>query len=115
MAALVGLAALWLIDFRRGLADDARHVQLDAYPILFIGLAYIAYQCSLDRPRGEKIKGILLGLAFAIWGSEQFLPTWRCMTVLDDIAMSIFVIDLGVIILGEYRKQRQPITADAKK
>jgi len=105
LAAVFGLLVLWTIDGARGLLDDAKHIQLDAPPILFIGLAYICFQLSLVTPWSQKIKGILLGLAFTIWGSEQFLPTGCLMTILDDFAMSIFVVDLGLIIMGEYRKK----------
>jgi hypothetical protein len=106
LAAVLGLVRLGGTDATRRLLFDAEHVRLDSPPILFVGLAYIALQLGRAGPWRERGKGILLGTAFALWGSEAYLPTNVLTTILDDVAMSIFVIDLGLIIVGEIIKPR---------
>lgn len=103
LTALLGLLKLASTDATRGLRFDAEHIRLDAPPILFVGLAYIAFQFSQNTPWRTRGRGILLGLAFAIWGGEAYLPANAATTVLDDLAMSIFVIDLGLTILGKMK------------
>jgi hypothetical protein len=47
---------------------------------------------------GRPIKGIALGLAFVLWGGEQLLPPSRLVTVMDEGAVTIFVVDVSLII-----------------
>ncbi len=45
------------------------------------------------------IRGILLGIAFVFWGGEQLLPSSSLVTVMDSIVITIFIVDLGLIIV----------------
>ena len=69
-------------------------------PFIFIGLAFMAYQLSLSCPWPRRVKGLLLGAAFALWGSEQFLAASPWLTLMDNLVIGIFVVDLGVIVAG---------------
>lgn len=109
LLSMIGLLALGWSDVTRGFRFDAEHLKQDSPPILFIGLAYIAYQLSACLAWRQRLNGMLLGGAFAIWGSEAYLPATGWTTVLDDLAMSVFVIDLGLIIIGA----RNDASADA--
>jgi len=111
-ASLTRLIVLGWTDLQRGLPFDSEHLKMVSPPILLIGVAFIALQLGFDQPWSKRLKGILLGLAFAIWGSETYLPVAGLVTVLDDIAMSIFVIDLGIVICGEVFK-KHPLRAQA--
>ena len=67
--------------------------------LILIGTSYISLQLSANRRWKEKLKGISLGFAFVLWGSEQFLPASRLVTLMDSAVIVIFVVDLGLIIL----------------
>ena len=69
-------------------------------PFIFIGLAFIAYQLGRLCPWRQRVKGLLLGAAFALWGCEQFSAASPWLTLMDDLVIGIFVVDLGVVVAG---------------
>lgn len=105
LAALVGIAVLLLSDAARHYSFAAVHQRIAAFPLLLIGLSYICLQLSARRPLGEMVKGILLGLAFVLWGGEQLLPPMALVTVMDGTVVAIFVVDLGLIIVEHLRRK----------
>ena len=104
---VVSFAVLWKHDFQNGFHFDADHQQNGSPPFIFIGLAFIAYQLSRTCRWRERVKGILLGTAFALWGSEQFLVNNSWLTLMDNIVIGIFLIDLGVIVAEPLFKKGQ--------
>jgi hypothetical protein len=102
--ALVGIAALLTSDGLLNWQFTPRHQQMGAIPLILIGLSYASFQFSTDRRHGERAKGLLLGLAFVLWGSEQLLPPSAWVTVMDSLVISIFVVDLAVIIIEHLRR-----------
>jgi len=73
--------------------------------LILIGVSYVSLQLSAKRRWNEKLKGIFLGLAFALWGGEQFLPASRLVTLMDSAVITIFVVDLGLMILDHLRRR----------
>ncbi len=104
LSALVGIAVLLVSDAARHYSFAAVHQRVAAFPLLLIGLSYICLQLSATRPRGEMLKGVLLGLAFVLWGGEQLLPPTALVTVMDGAVVTIFVVDLALII-AEYLRR----------
>ncbi len=98
-------AILWKHDVQNAFHYDAAHLRMGSPPFILIGLAFIAYQLSQSCPWRQRVKGLLLGVAFALWGSEQFLPASSWLTLMDDIVIGIFVVDLGVIVAGRLFKK----------
>lgn len=92
-------------DGLRHLRFTAVHQHLAAMPLLLIGLSYLCLQMSARRPRGELIKGLLLGLAFVLWGSELLLPPTPLVTLMDGLVVTIFVVDLSFIILEHLQRK----------
>ncbi len=82
---------------------------MGALPLMCIGLSYISFQLSADRQRGELVKGLLLGTAFVFWGGEQLLPSSSLVTVMDSIVITIFVVDLGLIIVEHLKRKDHEI------
>jgi hypothetical protein len=103
--ALAGVAVLWLSDARRRLLPAPSHQRIGAAPLMLIGLSYISFQLSGRRRPEERAKGLLLGLAFLLWGSEQLLPPSAWVTVMDSLVITIFVVDL-VLIIVEHLKHK---------
>jgi hypothetical protein len=103
--ALVGVAALWLSDARHDLIPMLNHQQIGALPLILIGLAYISFQLSGERRFTERAKGLLLGLAFLLWGGEQLLPPSVWVTAMDSAVITIFVVDLVLIIIEHIKRK----------
>jgi len=100
LASLAIVACVFLI-----LADLARfgHAPLSAAPLLLIGAAYMVLQGILRPPWKELVKRLLLGLAFVLWGVDQLLPSGPFATVVGDVVIILFVVDLGLITLAHLR------------
>jgi hypothetical protein len=105
LSALAGIIILLFSDVSHALRFTSFHQQTSAAALILIGTSYISLQLSAKRRWTEKLKGIFLGLAFAMWGSEQFLPAGRAVTLMDSAVITIFVVDLGLIIL-DYLKRK---------
>jgi hypothetical protein len=91
-------------DVSHALRLTAFHQQSSAIALILIGASYISLQLSVKRRWNEKFKGISLGFAFVLWGSEQFLPASRLVTLMDSAVITIFVVDLGLIILDHLKR-----------
>lgn len=98
VASLVWVGVLLWSDVRHGLKPYAAHQSIGAMALIFIGASYICLQLSLKRALTELIQGLLLGGAFLLWGGEQLLLPRRLVTLMDALVVSIFVVDLSVII-----------------
>ena len=70
---------------------------------MFIGASYISLQLTGRRRWNEMLKGVLLGLAFLLWGGEQFMPAGPLATAMDSSVITIFVVDLSLIIVEHLR------------
>ncbi len=107
VSALVALAVLLASDAAHALRPAFFHQQSSAVALILIGASYVSLQLGSGGPWSEKLKGIFLGLAFILWGSEQFLPASRLVTLMDSAVITIFVVDLGLIILGRLKRPDQ--------
>jgi hypothetical protein len=96
--AIVGIAVLLTVDFFHHYDFTLLHERLDSWPLIMAGLSYVTLQLARRRKLGDRIKGIALGLAFVLWGGEQLLPPSRLVTVMDEGAVTIFVVDVSLII-----------------
>src|SRR5580693_10740361 len=104
LSAVGAIIVLLISDVSHALRLTSFHQQAGAMALILIGTSYISLQLSAKRRWSEKLKGIFLGLAFTLWGSEQFLPASRVVTLMDSAVITIFVVDLGLIIL-DYLKR----------
>ena len=81
------------------------HQQAGAWALIFIGAAYICLQIAIRQSARSRLKGIMLGVAFVLWGTEQFLPAGPLVTAMDSAVVAIFVIDLGLVVADQLRKK----------
>ena len=103
--ALIGINTLLFSDGLHRFRFTASHQRLGALALILIGLSNICFQFSAPRPAGVRTKGLLLGLAFVLWGSEQLLPPGRWVTAMDSLVISIFVVDLALITFERLRRK----------
>jgi hypothetical protein len=104
VSALAAMVTLLVSDALNALTPTAVHRCAGALAFMLIGSSYVALQISLQRPRTEKVKAILLGIAFLFWGSGQFLPPSLFATAMDSAVVVIFVVDLSLIIIEHLKR-----------
>jgi hypothetical protein len=104
VSALLAMVTLLVSDAFTELTSTPLHRRAGALSFMLIGSSYVALQLSLRRPRSEKIKAILLGVAFLFWGSGQFLPPSPWATAMDSAVVVIFVVDLSLIIIESLKR-----------
>jgi hypothetical protein len=106
-AALAALVGLCVSDSFQGFRFTAQHVHYGALALILIGASYVALQVGESRPWAERLKGAALGAAFLMWGVEQLLPPSRIVTIMDFLVISIFVVDLNLIIRDQIRRTKE--------
>jgi len=94
---LVTLAAVALLlfwDAVPGRFPPNAHDALSALPLALIGFAAIAHRLEQRPTPGELARTLLLAAAFFCWAANQFWPTSPRATLLNDLAVALFVIDV---------------------
>ncbi len=108
LAALAFASSLVLLLFDvqvRLFPHTLTHAPISAAPLLLIGASYIALQ-PLTRPRPmELLQRLMLGSAFILWGVDQLMPPGKIATLIGDVVITLYVIDLGLIIKDHLRKE----------
>ena len=102
IAAVIGLL---LFDGLNQLRLTPLHQQIGALAFVLIGSSLIWEQLSSRGGSREKFKQTLLGLAFILWGGEQFVSSGPLATVLDSAVVLIFVSDLSLLIISRLRQK----------
>lgn len=103
--ALVGVAVLLVSDGIHHLQMTPDHAKIGAIPLILIGLSYFSFQL-MGRLRGwELAKGLLIGFAFVLWGSEQLMNPCPMVTVMDSMVITVFVVDLAFIIRRHLKRK----------
>ncbi|HXJ18869.1 MAG TPA: hypothetical protein VMT03_01445 [Polyangia bacterium] len=76
------------------------HDWLGAVPLAAIAVAYLVYQ-SAGRPSpAEWLRAGLLALAFLLWAGNQLWPDSARATLLNDLAIGLFVLDVFFAIVA---------------
>lgn len=102
--ALFASALLLVCDiFPRALS----HIPVSATPLLLIGTANLIFQ-ALIRPKPlDLCKGLIVSTAFILWGIDQLLPGGWSATALGDVVITLYVIDLGWMLLDHLRQKQR--------
>jgi ABC-type multidrug transport system fused ATPase/permease subunit len=74
-----------------------------AIPLIAIGISYFVLILSVRRTLGQRLVGIFVGLAFVLWGWEQFLSDQAWISFIDDVVVFLFVVDLSIVIRHNLR------------
>jgi hypothetical protein len=107
VSALLDVFFLLISDGLNQLRLTPVHQQTGAMAFILIGSSFVSLQLSSGRRWNEMLKEVLLGMAFVLWGSEQFLASSPFVTVLDSLVVLIFVCDLSLIILARLMQKNQ--------
>jgi hypothetical protein len=81
------------------------HAAVEAAPLLFVGIAYLAW-LAIDRPAtANLIAQALIAAAFILWGVDLLMPTGPWATFVGAVVISIYVFDLAWLMEGNLRKK----------
>jgi hypothetical protein len=94
------VAAVLLGDAFPGLFPSKGHDRLAAISLTMIAISYLVYQAAHRPGWREWVKAILLALAFVFWAANQTWPDVRQATILNDLAIALFVLDLFLVMVG---------------
>jgi peptidoglycan/LPS O-acetylase OafA/YrhL len=79
-----------------------------AVPLILIGVAFASLQFTLRRTIAQMLLGLMVALAFILWGTEQFLPNQAVVSLIDDLVVLLFVTDLSIVIYGHLKPGAKP-------
>ena len=97
---LASVLVLLVWDALPRIFPNRAHDVLGALPLVLIALAYLSYQ-AIRRPGAQELlKAVLLSIAFLFWAGNQFWPDKPYATLLNDIAIGLFVLDVLLVIIG---------------
>lgn len=94
----VGLLLVW--DAAPNLFPARAHDWLGALPLTLIAITYLIYQASQKPRASELLKAVLLSAAFLLWAANQYWPDSPRSTLLNDLAIALFVLDVFLIVVG---------------
>jgi hypothetical protein len=76
------------------------HDILGALPLGLIAIAYLTYEFVRRPAAKELVKATLLALAFLFWAGNQLWPDSHEATLMNDLAIALFVLDVFLVIVG---------------
>ena len=76
------------------LISDRLHVYLSSVPLALAGIGYAILQLHAAPPRATLYKRLLLAATFVIWAVAQLLPSGRLATLIGDVVIAAYVLDL---------------------
>jgi hypothetical protein len=74
------------------------HAYLSAAPLALAGIGYAVLQIRKRPPRSTLLKRLLLAATFILWAVDQLLPPGRMATVIGDVVIAAYVLDLYWLI-----------------
>jgi hypothetical protein len=100
LSALASVACLLASDFWFRFQPTPQHRHAGALALILIGASFVCAQLGAARRWNDRLKGILLGTAFALWGCEQYLAPGALVTAVDSLVVTVFVVDLALVIFS---------------
>ena len=73
---------------------DRLHAYLSSAPLAIAGIGYAILQLRLGARGGTLYKRLLLAGTFLAWAVDQLLPSGRLATLLGDVVIAAYVLDL---------------------
>lgn len=86
-------SALLLLSHLQSTSARA-HAWLSSLALALAGVAYTVLQIHLRPSRRTLVRRLLLAGTFLLWSIDQLLPSGRLATVIGDVVVSAFVLDL---------------------
>jgi len=74
------------------------HAYLSSLPLGVAGGVYAIFQLHVRPPLGTLLKRLLLAATFATWAVDQLLPAGPLATLIGDVVIAAYVLDLHWLI-----------------
>jgi hypothetical protein len=74
------------------------HGYLSSLPLAIAGIGYATLQLRVRPPLGTLLKRLLLAATFMIWAIDQLLPAGWLATLIGDVVIAAYVLDLYWLI-----------------
>ncbi len=84
----------------------ALHFYLCALPLAFAGAGYALLQILFRPPLATLLKRLLLAATFLLWAVDQLLPPGPAATLLGDIVIAAYVLDLYWLVQEQISARR---------
>src|SRR5579872_6428387 len=97
---LILVVVLLVWDAFPKLFPPSAHDSLGALPLALIAVAYLVYETVRRPGRAELLKSVLLAIAFLLWAANQYWPDIPQATLLNDLAIALFVFDVFLVMIG---------------
>src|SRR5262249_4143870 len=101
LAALASSVLLLASDSSAAFRASREREILSSVPLIAIALACLAFHASWKPQPFDLLKRILKSAAFLSWAATQLAPHAPWSPVATDIAISLFVLDLALVLWGE--------------
>jgi hypothetical protein len=101
--------ALMVWDVSPRLFPEHAHDILGALPPAFIAITFLAHEAVRRAARPELAKALLVAVAFLFWGANAYWPDIPATTLLNDVAVVLFVLDLLITMRQSSPAPRPPI------
>ena len=107
IVAVIAAVGLLLIDLVHRFDSPLKHQQASAIALMAVGAAYVFVHLLGRLSRGVRLRAVLLGGAFFIWGAEQFMKPGSSVTAIDCVIILIFVFDLGSSVSARLKSKNE--------
>ena len=97
---LASVVILFVWDAQPGWFPARTHDYLGAFSLTMIAVAYLVYQLAHRPPAKELAKAVMLAVAFLFWAANQLWPNAPQATLLNDVAIALFVLDVFLVMIG---------------
>ena len=104
--AFLSAAGILILDVLHWVRPELSWRVKSALPLIGIGISYSLVQFTLPRTRTEFCLSLAVSLAFVLWGVEQFIPAPQIASVVDDLVVFLFVLDLSIVIRGQLKRHQ---------
>jgi hypothetical protein len=110
--ATVALLLVWDLSPRR--FPPKAHDTLAALPLALIAVAWLAHRLAQRATRAEMGRAIVLAAAFLFWAANQFWPDSPRATLFNDLAVALFVIDVGLTMMAERQASKSAVAMKSR-
>jgi hypothetical protein len=100
VVSLLALLPLIAWDLSPGSFPVRAHDLLGALPLALVGVACLAYPLARRAPASEVTKAGIAAAAFFAWAANQYWPDHPKATLMNDVAVALFVVDVVLGVLG---------------
>jgi hypothetical protein len=97
---LASVVVLFVWDAEPGWFPARSHDVIAAFSLAMTAAAYLAYQIAHRPPVSEFAKATMLAAAFLFWAANQLWPNSSRATLMNDLAIAFFVLDVFLVIAG---------------